>query len=400
MTNRAVWVTGMGAVSAAGVGRAALLEMIRAERSGVVTGDEYGGTPGGRVALPPQDRDERRLDRSATLFLAAADEAWTSAGLTAARLDPVRCAVIEGSSLGPLADLLTAYKQSLAEDAAAVPLPSGLLKFLTGAGGASFAHTHGIRGPVLHVAAGCVAAATAIGEAFAKIATGAIELAVVGGAECPLHEYVIAHFKAGGILANPRPGDPLCCPFDARRTGTVLGEGAGVLVLEAAAHAYRRGASPCAQVTGFGFACGAYSMITPDPHGGDVAAAAHQALAGVPLAEVGWIKAHGTGTPSNDAAECRGLAAVFGDRLAHLPLTSLKPMLGHSLGASGAVEAVAALLAFEEGIVPATLGTAAPDPTLPRCRVATRVEAATGNRTLLLAEGFGGRCAALALRRA
>jgi 3-oxoacyl-[acyl-carrier-protein] synthase II len=399
MRKRAVWVTGMGAVSAAGVGRGALLEMIRAERSGIVAGSERGGTPAGRVTLAPQERDGRRLDRSATLFLAAADEAWISAGLSGASMDPVRCAVIEGSSLGPLADLLTGHKQWLAENEAALPPPSGLLKFLTGAGGASFAHTHGIRGPVLHVAAGCVAGATAIGEGFVKIATGAIDVAVVGGAECPLHEYVIAHFKAGGILAHPGPGDPLCCPFDARRTGTVLGEGAGVLVLEAADHAHRRGVPAHAEVTGFGFACGAYSMITPDPDGGDVAAAACQALEGVPLAEVGWIKAHGTGTASNDAAECRGLAAVFGDRLAHAPLTSLKPMLGHCLGASGAVEAVAALLAFAAGVVPATVGTEAADPTLPPCRVATRIEAATGNRILLLAEGFGGRCAALALRR-
>lgn len=399
MRKRAVWVTGMGAVSAAGVGRAALRELIHAERSGVVAGDGHCGLPAGRVALPPTDLGGRRLDRSATLFLAAADEAWISAGLSAARFDPIRCAVIEGSSLGPLADLLTAHQQWLAEPDGAVPAPSGLLKFLTGAGGASFAHTHGIRGPVLHVAAGCVAAATAIGEGFLKIATGAIDVAVVGGAECPLAEYVIAHFAAGGILAHPRPGDPLCCPFDARRTGTVLGEGAGVLVLEAAGHADRRGAPPYAEVTGFGFACGAYSMITPDPEGGDVAAAAGQALAGVPLVEVGWIKAHGTGTPSNDAAECRGLAAVFGDRLPHSPVTSLKPMLGHSLGASGAVEAVAALLAFGEGVVPATLGTEAPDPMLPKCRVATRVEAARGNRILLLAEGFGGRCAAIAVRR-
>jgi 3-oxoacyl-[acyl-carrier-protein] synthase II len=172
-----------------------------------------------------------------------------------------------------------------------------------------------------------------------------------------------------------------------------------VLILEAAEHAHRRGARPRAVVTGFGRSRETYSMIRPDPAGTGVAEAAHAALEGVPLREVGWIKAHGTGTRKNDAAECRGLAALFGDRLPDTPISSLKPMLGHCLGASGSVEAVAAVLALEQGMIPPTLGTSQIDPTLPACTVATRVESSQARRALILAESFAGRCAAIAVSR-
>jgi 3-oxoacyl-[acyl-carrier-protein] synthase II len=210
---------------------------------------------------------------------------------------------------------------------------------------------------------------------------------------------VIDYFRAAGILGSPRNGEPVCCPFDARRSGTVLGEGAGVLVLEAASHAERRGARPRAIVDGFGLSREVYSMIRPDPAGTGVAEAACAALAGVPREEVGWIKAHGTGTRINDAAEYQGLAALFGDRLCGTPISSLKPMLGHCLGASGAVEAVAAVLALERGIVPPTLGTTQIDPGLPGCTVATRVESSSARRVLILAESLAGRCAAMTVSR-
>ena len=151
---------------------------------------------------------------------------------------------------------------------------------------------------------------------------------------------------------------------------------------------------------GFGLVCEAGSMSGPAPDGSGVAGAARQALDGIPLDRLGWIKAHGTGTRANDAAECQGLATLLGSRLSAIPLTSFKPTLGHSLGASGSVEAVAALLAMEDGVIPATLGTERIDPRLPPCRVVMQPESTTAQLVLLLAESFGGRCAALALGRA
>ena len=399
MSERTVWITGAGVVSPGGPGRAALLELMLAGRSAVAPVDELGGLPAGRAPVHPNGRNGKRLDRSAALFLMAAEEAWAGAGLGDVGLALERCGVIEGSSLGPVADVLRAFEGWMGEAARQPPTPTGLVRFLTGAGGATFAHAHGIAGPVLHVSAGSVAAACAIGEAARKIAQGELDVAVAGGAECPLHEYIVGHFQAAGILASARNGEAPCRPFDAHRNGTVLGEGASVVVLEAADHARRRGARGLAALMGYGLATEAHSMTAPDPAGTGVIAAVTQALRAISPGDVDWIKAHGTGTAMNDAAECRGLATVFGPALARVPLTSLKPMLGHSLGASGAVETVAVVLALQEDLVPPTLGTECPDPALPPCRIALRGERLAARRVLLLSESFGGRCAALAVGR-
>ena len=140
-------------------------------------------------------------------------------------------------------------------------------------------------------------------------------------------------------------------------------------------------------------------MTRPDPDGGGVTAAARLALGRRPWTPLGWIKAHGTGTKLNDAAECRGLARLLGATLPAIPLTSLKPALGHCLGASGAVEAVVAVMALREGVVPPTLGTTTVDPELPPCTVALQCRPAPAARALLLSESFGGRCAALVISR-
>ena len=147
--------------------------------------------------------------------------------------------------------------------------------------------------------------------------------------------------------------------------------------------------------------CEAYEMTAPDPAGSGIVDAVKAAFADTEEAQtgVGWIKTHGTGTRLNDAAECRGLVNIFGDRLAEIPLTSLKPTLGHCLGASGAVEAVASILALEWGLIPPTLGTTDVDPELLPCPVALRPRVMEASLALLLSESFGGRCAALALRR-
>lgn len=397
MTRRRVCVTGIGAVSAAGIGIAPLAALLIEGRTGVRRDAELGGRFAGRAPTPATNARTRRLDRAATLFFSAGTEAWHDAGLDAARPDPERCAVIEGSSIGPLCDVLTWHTLRVTEKDDHAARPSGVVRFMTGAGGTALANAFDIRGPVLHLSAGSVSAMAAIGDAWQKIAAGIIDLAIVGGAECPLHPEIAEHFDAAGILAACGGDVAGCRPFDTRRSGTVLGEGAGAFILESEAHARRRGARPRAIVRGFGLARETHSMTAPDPNGAGVAAAVRRATQRVPLREVGWIKTHGTGTQLNDAAEARGLATVFGRRLHATRLTSLKPALGHALGASGALEAVAVALALEARIVPATLGTQEVDPVLPRCSVALRAEPSSATVALVLAEGFGGRCAALTL---
>jgi len=397
MTGRAVWVTGIGAVSAAGLGAAALGEMLIEGRTGVRSLPELDCVPVGQAVTPPRHRASRHLDRSARFFLAAGEEAWHDAGLDDCSLDFRRCGVLEGSSLGPLADLLTEHNEQLVRSSSDAARPSRLVRYMSGAGGASLAQLHGMRGPVLHLSAGSVSAACAIGEGFQKISLGLLDVVVAGGAECPLHPEIIATFRSAGILSEPDAGGGACRPFDRRRNGTVLGEGAGVLVLEAAEHARRRGARPHAVVAGFGISCEAYSMTSPDPTGSGVVQAVRDALGAMDPEEIGWIKTHGTGTRLNDAAECRGLAAVFGESLPATPLTSLKPAVGHCLGASAGVETVGAITALERRLVPPTLGSDAVDPELPPYTVATVTSNSDKTTALMLAESFGGRCTALVL---
>lgn len=393
MSGRDVWVTGIGGISAAGADAPAMLDMLLSGRSGVRHSAPLAGSFGGVALEPPVPRVARRLDRSARLFVTAAAEAWQGAGLDGQQLDRSRCAVIEGSSLGPLADILRAHHTG--PGAPPRHRPSELVKFMVGAGGASIAHALGIQGAVLHLSAGSVSAACAIGEGFERVASGQADVVLAGGAECPLQPEVIELFRAAGLLAESNGTGPACRPFDERRSGTVLGEGAGALVLEAGDHARRRGAVPRAVLCGYGFVCESYSLTAPEPDGAGVAAAVEQALSGISRNEIGWIKTHGTGTRAGDAAECRGLSRVFGRGLEGIPLVSLKPALGHCLGGSAAVEAVVAVQALERGVIPPTLGTERVDPELPPCQVATCPTRTSAPAALMLAESFGGRCVAL-----
>lgn len=394
-----VAITGVGAISAAGAGASALIGLLLEGRSAIRPDAALEGLPAGAAPDPAPDRRTRRLDRAARFFVAAGEEAWTDAGLPAEPEDGDRYAVIEGSSLGPLGDMLNEHQAFLERGDARPPSPLTLIRYTPGAGGSLLAHEHHVHGPVFYLSAGSVSAMLAIGEAYLKVASGLVDVALTGGAECPLQRDVAAAFLASGILARDNGAPAACRPFDRHRAGTVLGEGAGALVLESEAHALARGARIHALVSGFGMACETTSATAPDPEGTGVVAAARQALGAAGVRDIGWVKTHGTGTKLNDAAECRGLARLFGAGFADVPLTALKGAVGHAMGASGAIESVAATLALGRGQVPPSCGTEDVDSALGPCRIALRAERSEAGRVLLLGEGFGGRCAALALER-
>ncbi len=390
MNAREVWITGLGAVTGAGLGTAPLARML-ARGEGAVRPDRTLGMTLARPPALPLDRTTRRLDPAGALFYAAGLEAWRDAGLVSPP-DARRTELIEGSSLGPLAAALEEYARTLRTGD---PIrPTTLVRCLSGAGGAALALCLGIRGAVYHLSAGSISATAAIGEAARRIARGEADVIVTGGGEATLHPAIIGTFQSAGLLAT----DGICRPFDAARTGTVLGDGAGAVVLEARECASRRGARPRAVLAGFGTSSEVYDMTAPDPKGTGISEAASIALIESGLEEVGWIKAHGTGTVAGDAAEAAGLAELFGPALQQMPLTSLKPALGHCLGASGAVETVAAVLALALGFVPGTLGTQTVDPELPHCRVQLSPGIAARPSVLLLSEGFGSRASALVMR--
>jgi len=400
MSARRVVVTGVGAMSPAGLGAGPLLDLVVSGRSAVRPNADLDGLPAAGAPVPAPDRRTRRLDRAARLFVAAAEEAWRDADLPDVPEDGGRCALIEGSSLGAIGDLLDEHRAFVQRDDHRPPSPAAVVRYMAGAGGALLAHAHGIHGAVFHLSAGSVSGMLAIGEAWLRVASGAADVVLAGGGDAPLQRDIAAAFAASGILAHEAGASAACRPFDRRRTGTVLGEGAGAVILEAEEHARARGARIRAVACGYGLFCEAGSMTAPDTDGSGVAAAAAAALAADGTDRVGWIKAHGTGTRLGDGAECRGLARLLGPALADAPLTSLKAAIGHSFGASGAVETAAAVLAVERGVVPPSVGTEEVDPELPPCRIALEPERAPGGAALLLAESFGGRCAALVLRAA
>lgn len=392
MTMVDVWVTGYGAVTAAGPTSRDLMNAMLEGRSAVQSHADLACVPAGRVLCIPEYPMARRLERTGSLLVAAAEEAWRGAGLGGASLDPERVTLIEGSALGPMAAVLGACKAEV--QGVRKAHPRDLIRFMPGEGGSTFAQAHGIEGPVLQISAGSISAACAIGSAYEKIADGTLDVAVAGGAECPLEPSIIERFLSAGIVQAAAREAP-CRPFDRGRLGTVLGEGAGILILESPEHAMRRGAVPRAILTGYATASETHSQSAPDPSGAGVFRAVRGALqrTGAPV----WIKTHGTGTRVGDLAEYRGLDSAFGSRLPMMPVTSLKPLIGHCLGASGGVEAVAVVLALERGMIPATLGTTEVDPILVRYDVVLEARPCAGASVLLLSESFGGRCAALSV---
>ena len=229
-----IWVTGVGCVSAAGPGNAALGALLESG-SGALRADPQLGIPTGRAPDPPPLRQVRHLDRTAQFFAMAAEEAWASAGLTGGRDPPSDVAVIEGSSLGSMADLLGTQRASGSHAHTSRPHPSHLVRYMPDAGAMAFAQAHGVEGPVFSVSAGSISGALAILEGYRRLATGEVDLIVAGGSECPVDRDIIGTFQAAGVIADPAE----CRPFDRHRKGTVLGEGSGALVLEQAGHAVR-----------------------------------------------------------------------------------------------------------------------------------------------------------------
>ena len=387
---REVWITGIGAVTPAGRGTCCLRALLRESRSALRADPCFGGVQVGRVEGHVA-RESRHLDPSARLFFDAAEEAWHDAGLDARG---PRVTVIEGSSLGPLPDVIESIRNRLDRDGAIVAHPLDVVRFMPGAGGAAFAQLHRLTDSPYQVSAGSISSALAVAQAFERIAYGQSDIAIAGGAEAPVQRLVVEAFLRAGVQAAP--GDR-CLPFDERRSGTALADGAGVLVLESAEHARARGARSRARILAVGSAAESYSRVAPSPDGEALVAAATSALRARDV-RIAWIKAHGTGTHTGDEAELRGLSRLMrliGSGVHDVPVTSLKSSIGHSLGASGAVEAVATVLALEDEMVPGTYGFCRADSDAPCFPIAAGATPAAPGAVLLLSESFGGRAAAM-----
>jgi 3-oxoacyl-[acyl-carrier-protein] synthase II len=348
--NRVV-VTGMGAVTPLGVGSRGLHERWAAGESGIADGE-------GRCEFDALatlgKKDARRSDRFTQLALVAADEALEEAGWShGLPYDDRDVACLIGTGIGGLGTI-EAQHDVLRRRGAARVSPLAVPMMMANAATAAVALRHGLRGPSHGVVSACAAGAHSIGSAARMVESGEVAAAVTGGAESALTELSRATF---GVMEALSPTG-ISRPFDARRDGFVMGEGAAVLVLERAQAAEARGAPIVGRVVGYGASTDSHHLTAPDPTGEGACAAIRRALddAAVGPAAVAYVNAHGTSTPLNDRVETLALKQALGREAASIPVSSTKSAIGHLLGAAGAVEAVATLLALRDRIAPPTLG--------------------------------------------
>ena len=344
------------------------------------------------------DRAEaRRSDLFAQYAVAAADEAVADSGLRGLR--PERFGVYIGSGVGGIGTLVAESERYLREGPRRVsPLLVPMMIANMAAG--LVAIRHGAKGPSLPVVTACATASHAIGEAFRAIAGGYADVILAGGAEAPLVPLAVAGFASSMALSLRE--DPLdaCTPFDRRRDGFVMGEGAGVLVLESFAHARARGARAYAEICGYGNTCDAYHITAPLSGAQEAARAIAMSMeeGGILGGERLYINAHGTGTPLNDGAETLAIRLALGDSAYRTHVSSTKSMTGHMLGAAGAAEAVACIMALSTGTVPPTIGYRELDPDCDLDYVPNAARKADIRFALSVSLGFGGHNACLAFR--
>jgi 3-oxoacyl-[acyl-carrier-protein] synthase II len=355
MTRRVV-ITGVGAVTPLGVGADALLDRWIAGECGIADG-------AGRCdAFEPTEhltrKEARRADRFTQLAVVAADEALGHAGWADDAPDPERTGCVVGTGIGGLGSL-EEQVGVLRERGPSAVSPLSVPLMMGNAAAAAVAMRHGLHGQTYGVVSACAAGAHAIGAAMRMIRGGDADAVVCGGAEATLTPIAIAAFAA--MAATSETG--ISRPFDARRDGFVMGEGAGALVLEEADAAERRGARVLGEVLGYAATSDAHHLTAPDPEGREAARAITLAMAdaGVAADEVDYVNAHGTSTPLNDRSETEALKAALGEPVERIPVSSTKSAIGHLLGAAGAVEAVATVGALERGVAPPTLGYGEPD---------------------------------------
>ena len=414
MTARRVVVTGMGLVTALGNDVASTWAGLIAGRSGIRTIESFDPSRlDSRMAGEVRDFDAssllerkeiRRTDKYAQYGLVAAAEAIRHAGLPERFEGELaeRTGVILGTGLGGVGTLIDGFTTN------ALRGPDRISPFMVpmgipNVGAGQLAIQFGMIGPNFTTVSACATGGHALGEANEIIRRGDADLMIAGGAESSVFEAMVGGFASMRALST-RNDDPAGAsrPFDAGRDGFVIGEGAGVVVLEELGHAEARGAEPLAELVGYGATADASHITLPAPGGIGAVRAARRALekAGLAATDVDHVNAHATSTPEGDKAELQAIRTIFGEHAAQLTITANKSMLGHSLGAAGAIEAIVSILTIREGCVPPTINLSDPDPEAtgldltPGSAKRHEVDVALSNSF-----GFGGQNTALVFRR-
>ncbi|WP_299527724.1 beta-ketoacyl synthase [uncultured Streptomyces sp.] len=415
--DRRTVITGIGAVAPGGTGVKQYWDLLSTGRTATRTISLFDPSPyrsqvAAEVDLDPAAagltrQEERRLDRAGQFALVAAREALADSGLDVHPSDPARTAVSLGCAVGCTTSMEDEYRV-LSDDGAAwlvdpaYAVPRLYDHFVPSSMAAELAREAGARGPVSLVSDGCTSGLDAVGHAADLIREGSADVVVAGGTDAPISPITLACFDA--IKATtPRNDDPAHAsrPFDNTRNGLVLGEGGAVLILEELSHARRRGARIYAEVAGFGTRSNAYHMTGLRSDGAEMAEAIRLALAEARLSPdaVDYVNAHGSSTRQNDRHETAAFKTSLGDHARRVPVSSVKSMIGHSLGAIGALELVACVLAMEYGLIPPTANLHEPDPLCDLDYVPLVAREARVDSVLSVGSGFGGFQSAVVLAR-
>ncbi len=346
-------------------------------------------------------KEVRKLDPFSVYALVASNEAIQMSGLDAGGFDPERAGVMLGCGIGGITTLLAEHVVLQNRGARRIS-PFFVTKLISNIAGGQIAIKWDLRGPNQTVTSACASATDAIGLALRLIQSGSADIMVAGGTEASICDLPLAGFSTIRALCNAAdPPQSASRPFDKDRRGFVMGEGAGILVLETEKHAQSRGATIIGELAGYGSTNDAFHVTQPAEGGAGAVKAMQLAIedAGAEPEEVDYINAHGTSTPYNDKNETAAIKTVFGDHARKLKISSTKSMTGHLLGASGGIEAIAALKTIEKQTIPPTINYTTPDPDCDLDYVPNTAEETQVNSVLSNTFGFGGHNAVVFMRK-
>lgn len=413
MTARRVVITGMGTVNPLGTRIEQFWENIKAGKSGIGPLTKFDATDyPAKIAGEIRDFDSSDLlDRKEVRSMAdftvyavySAVQAMQQAGLGAngeGGYDPERAGVYLGNGIGGF-EIVEDNLEKLFERGPRAVAPLTIPKLIANEAAGNIAMKYGFKGPCHTTVTACASGTDAIGEAFHAIKFGQSDVAITGGTEGAITKLAVAGFCRIQALSTSYNDTPelACRPFDSKRDGFILGEGAGVMVLEELEHAKARGAAILGEVVGYGMTCDAFHLTAPDPEGNGAARAMKIAMreAGIEPTQVDYINAHGTSTEVNDVMETKAIKLAFGDHAYKLKVSSTKSMTSHLVAAAGAVEAIISLLAIRDSFIPCTLNLTEPDPECDLDYVPNQGQHATIRYALSESLGFGGHNGALVL---
>lgn len=345
-------------------------------------------------------KEARRIDRFTQYGLIASMEAFNNSGLDLEKIDKDRFGVMFSSGIGGYntheVEIKNVYDRG-PKRVSPMYVPMAIINAV----GANIAIKYGARGMCTSVVTACATGTNSIGDAFRHIKHGYADVIICGASEAPITTIGIAGFQNMRALNSNNDPERSSIPFDKERSGFVMGEGAGTLVLESLEHAQKRGAKILAEVVGYGSTCDAFHITSPDPEGFGASKAMKYAIqeANIDTSEISYINAHGTSTPYNDLFETRAIKNVFKENAKNIPISSTKSMTGHLLGAAGAVESIICVKALQEGFIPPTIGYKVSDEELDLDYVPNVGREAKLNYVLTNSLGFGGHNASLVFKR-